>query len=176
MAAGEPSALELAGMDSVGKVLARLDMPADVTAAFLAALGLTPESPTRMLADIDEEDVTTVKKTVKVGDQLANPASKGKMGASWRIAQMATGRVKTAATLAAEAKEAKYTEERKLAVLQAQLQAAVAKSTTATTDTQAGTKKETTDTGTDEVDQINLAEVIDQTMTGTAPPCSAWTS
>ena len=62
MAAGEPSASELAGMDSVSKIFEWLEMPAPVTAAFLAALGLVPDSYPRTLADIDEEDITEVRK------------------------------------------------------------------------------------------------------------------
>ena len=177
MAAGEPCAAELAGMDSVGKIFQWLEMPAPVATAFMAGLGLAPESYPRTLADIDEDDIAEVKKATRVGEQPVNPALKGKLGAAWRIARMATGSLKTAAALAAEAKEAKDTEERKLAVLQAQLQATAAKATTTTSEPQAAPKKGSTvaDAGADEVDKINLAEVIDQTMTGT-PLCSAWTS
>ena len=80
MAAVEPSATELAGMDTVIKIFEWLEMPAPATAAFLAALGLVPESKPRTFAEIDEEDITEVKRSTRIGDQPANPASKGKLG------------------------------------------------------------------------------------------------
>ena len=146
-AAKDPTHAELAGMVKVGQIFDWLKADSALSGAILAGMGLTSESHPRAYADIDEDDVKQQKSAIKIGESALNPAQKGMLGASWRIARLIVGDLKTAEQIAAEAKAAKEDEEKKLDLIRAQTEAAKVQATAAAATTAIAEKKLTDDDG-----------------------------
>ena len=86
--------------------------------------------------------------------------AKGKVVTAWRISRVATGLEKSTSAINEEAELTRKLNEKKLEVLKVQAEVA-----TTSTGQSSGTNDPT-------VGQVNLAEVLDQTLTGTIPMLS----
>ena len=157
----EPAPQEIRGLEgSVDSILEWAVINGDFRTALLGALGIAGADPPRSLAGIDEEDITEVKRTLKLGDDLLRPGEKAKVVTAWRAARIITGAVKSQKQLQEEdieAKKAKVLEtEKKIEILKAQCEAtkaaSIAKGPVSITNG----------------DTINLSEILDQTSTQVA--------
>ena len=137
-------------MDTVRAVFVWIPMPDDLAAALCAHLGCGLGDPVRTLAQVDEEDIMTARRDLKVGERPLNAVEKGKVVASWRAARLAAKVDKPAGEVEKEKAEAAEAAKTKLALLKEQVE--VQKKSIANT-----------------VGQVSLAETLDQTLTGTIP-------
>ena len=94
--AAEPSAGELRGMDTIEKVLNWVPInDLALRAAWLRDLGLNEGDPVRSLADIEKEDIERVRDALRIAETGLNPAARGRVVKSWRVARLAAGADKT---------------------------------------------------------------------------------
>ena len=160
--AAEPPMARLATMATVADILDWVPVASPVREAMLGALGLQEGSPVRILAGIDEEDVLALRSSLRIDGQPLTPAAKGIMGITWKTARLAAGLEKSREQV--ENEKAKVKEEAlamdrsKLEVLRLQAQASASGSGTSS--------------GKAALNVINLAEVLDQTRSGTVPRLS----
>ena len=165
MAAAEPSRLELDAMRLVGDAMDWVPIHAPLRPVVLGGLGLENGEPIRALAGIAEQDLMDARSAMQVGGAPLNPAAKGKVVMVWRVARMAAKLEKSQGQLAAEEEEVKkhkMTEQQ----LQHDLEMAKVKVLEKQAESNAGSSaqnvKHVTGLGV-----INLAEVLDQTLSGT---------
>ena len=83
-----PSPLELAAMDTIGKVCEWTGMDAGVMALLCCHLWLQSGGHPRRLAAVGEEDITESKTAIKRGDEALKPGVRATLGESWRIARI----------------------------------------------------------------------------------------
>mgnify|MGYP000447372946 CR=1 FL=1 len=157
----EPTPAELKGMHTIEPVVAFVPMDAALAATFYAELGLEPGAPLRSLAAIDKDDLLEARSNMKLGGVALNAAAKGKVVTAWRVSRVALGVEKSTEVQVGDAELTRKLNEKKLEVLAIQAQAAA---TTATRPDGASTDCT--------VGQVNLAEVLDQTLTGSIPMLS----
>ena len=158
----EPTQQVLDTFDTVANITEWLPMSGPFKDESLKSIGISDTEPTRSLAEVEEEDIHTIRTTLKVGDRALSPAEKGKVVLAWRVARMAVGTVKTRAQI--EKEEAKLKEEadekekRKLAVLQSHAAATQAASSVTTV-------------ATVNAKTVPLSEVVDQLSSQVARCC-----
>ena len=156
----EPTQQVLDTFVTVANITEWLPMSGPFKDEFLKAIGIPDTEPTRSLAEVEEEDIHTIRTTLTVEGRALSPAEKGKVVLAWRVARMAVGTVKTKAQI--EKEEAKLKEEadekekRKLAVLQSHAAATQAASSVTTL-------------ATVNAKTVPLSEVVDQLSSQVAP-------
>ena len=160
----EPSARELGAMATVAHVLAWVPVPDDLAAVICTALGVQPDNPLRLLANIEKEDLLEARAGMRLAEHPLPPAAKGMVVNAWHVARLAAGLEKSRESIKQEddAKKEEKKEKEDLATREhtkldiLRLQAEVAKNSSKTATS--------SDVGT-----VNLAIVFDQTMTGVIP-------
>ena len=92
----EPTSGELKNMRTIGQVLdwVPINDPA-LREAWLKDLGLAEGDPVRSLADIEKEDIEKVRDSLRIAGTGLNPAARGRVVKSWRVARLAAGTEKT---------------------------------------------------------------------------------
>ena len=156
MASFEPGADVLRTLTTVGAILDWVQIAGELRAQVLSKLDVEEASPARTLAAIAEQDLLEARATMQVNNGGLTPSAKGKVVHAWQTSRLASGVVKTKAEVASVEQE-----KREILKLQAQADATKAQAASTTT---ASPSSSITGLG-----QVNLAETIDQTLSGTVP-------
>ena len=85
----EPSPDELADLRTVARCCAWAGMQPAMVAAYVAAVGCPEDAPARVLANVEEDDVKTIKSSLTVGGQPLTPAAKGMVVSAWHVSRLA---------------------------------------------------------------------------------------
>ena len=98
----DPTGPELAALTTIHAVCEWVGMDGALEAAFCEHLGLRPAGPPRLLAAVAEEDAMGAKTELRVGGEALKPGLRAMVGESWRIARVATKRIKSQEEVAKE--------------------------------------------------------------------------
>ena len=147
--AAQPAAELLTAMDTIAKVFAWVPVSEELAGVLCTHLGRVPGDPVRTLANVDEDDIQEAKK-LKIGERPLTAVEKGKVVSSWQTARLAAKLEKTTGQIDLEKQQVAEAAKEKLRLLKEQVEVQ---------------KKCITNT----VGQVSLAEVLDQTLTGTIP-------
>ena len=87
----EPTSRELGAMVTVAHVLAWVPVPDQLAAVLCTALGVQPDNPLRLLANIERDDLMEARAGTRLAEQPLPPAAKGMVVNAWHVARLAAG-------------------------------------------------------------------------------------